>query len=253
MSASIQIQDGPATRKRPGPWYDLRRRPNMAKHTCSVEGCERKHLARGWCSTHYGQWWKSKRTCSIGGCEAPHLAQGWCSAHYWRFRKHGNPLASIPLLPRSMSADERFYAHVDRGGDEDCWLWKAYRNSDGYGVMRRGQRTEHAHRVAWEIASGPVPNGIHVLHHCDNPPCVNPAHLFLGTHQENMDDMYAKGRSYAREGEGNSRAVLSEADVLCIRNAHKNGSATTSDLARQYGVGLSTMSGVVRRITWKHI
>lgn len=87
---------------------------------------------------------------------------------------------------------DRFWAKVDRSGE--CWTWTASAHSFGYGRFGIGRRVFTAHRVAWELVNGPVPGGLHVCHRCDNPPCVRPDHLFLGTAKENLRDMIAKGR-----------------------------------------------------------
>lgn len=88
---------------------------------------------------------------------------------------------------------DRFWSRVEKG--PACWEWVGGRNADGYGEVRADGRMQKAHRVSWALAHGPIPPGMHVCHTCDNPPCVNPEHLFLGTNRANMRDRQAKGRT----------------------------------------------------------
>lgn len=93
---------------------------------------------------------------------------------------------------------ERFDAKVDKSGPGGCWVWTGKRSREGYGRFSLDGRLVNAHRWSWERAVGPIPNGLLVCHHCDNPPCVNPEHLFVGTIQDNTRDMLAKGRGNTR-------------------------------------------------------
>jgi hypothetical protein len=90
-----------------------------------------------------------------------------------------------------------FWDRVDDSGD--CWLWQGYRDRDGYGKVRYANKTTVAHRVAWMLTIGPIPDALLVLHHCDNPSCVRPDHLFLGTPRDNIHDSIAKGRFFSRQ------------------------------------------------------
>jgi hypothetical protein len=148
---------------------------------------------------------------------------------------------------------DRFWAKADRSaGPEGCWVWTGAAYREGYGSVKdhATRRTRRAHRVAWEIAHGDIPNGLWVLHKCDNPPCVNPAHLFLGTHADNMVDKFAKGRAVC--GEQNRRAKLTEEGA---REAFRLTQTGLSDGSVGELVGVS--SSCVRHIrlgyAWGHL
>lgn len=106
------------------------------------------------------------------------------------------------LGPAPRDPVERFWEHVDRRGPDECWPWLGKGNGDGYGRIGIGSRADKsgrdiaAHRFAWELEYGPIPAGMNVCHRCDNPPCTNPWHLFLGTQTDNLADMVSKGRHY---------------------------------------------------------
>lgn len=152
-----------------------------------------------------------------------------------------------------------FWEGVDRSAD--CWQWKRGDNgANGYGKVYIRWDAEadrsiyaYAHRVAWELTFGPIPDGLQVLHQCDNPPCVRPAHLFLGTRPDNMADAGRKGH-LARDVRGtrNPGHRLEPSDVVAIREAHRRGASMT-DLGRAYGVSRHTVSLAVRRRTWKDV
>jgi len=158
---------------------------------------------------------------------------------------------------------ERFWNKVDKSGT--CWLWTAgQRNASGYGGFLYNGKHSLAHRVSYEIEIGPVPDGLLVLHRCDNPLCVRPSHLFLGTNDDNMKDMAAKGRSpkgdnhctrlrpeLVRKGEAAPNARLTEDKVKEIRRRYNNEEAQA--LALDFGVSRDTIYGIVYRKKWKHV
>jgi hypothetical protein len=138
-----------------------------------------------------------------------------------------------------------------------CIEWSGRRNRKGYGqVWVRGQRFVAAHRLVWEGAFGPIPAGLFVCHHCDNPPCINPSHLFLGTNSDNIADAKAKGRGpRALPGERNSSAKLTTEAVAEIRARcrpwGRDGAWTVSDAARHFGVSRRAIQFVLAGHTWE--
>jgi hypothetical protein len=139
----------------------------------------------------------------------------------------------------SSSIAERLAARilVVEGG---CWEWQGSRNTFGYGRISRGSRgsgVEAAHRVAWKLAHGPIPDGQYVLHRCDNPPCCNPEHLFLGSLKDNSDDMMSKGRGRAQipAGERHPDARLSDEQIAQMRQVAPT-LGNYAELGRRYGV-----------------
>jgi len=150
----------------------------------------------------------------------------------------------------------RFFQKVDTSGT--CWLWRNYKNDDGYGVVRNRRlgRMDLAHRVVWEMVYGLIPEKLSVLHKCDVRHCVNPTHLFLGTHQDNMDDMVSKGRASRKartNGVINGQAKLSETDILDIREYYGLGKALQKELARIYNIQQSQVSRIVTGARWNHV
>lgn len=152
-----------------------------------------------------------------------------------------------PLLERF----ERFLP--DQLRDDECWEWQGSRDTRGYGQLGAGQgRLLRAHRIAWEAHHAePVPPGICVCHSCDNPACVNPAHLFLGNHAENMADKAAKRRHSF--GSDLPQARLTRSEVEEIRRLHAADDLSQHQLARRFGVGQATVHAIVHRKTWRHV
>lgn len=153
------------------------------------------------------------------------------------------------LLPQKTER-ERFDEYAGSGTPDDCWVWRGGLSSAGYGKFWRNGATDLAHRVMYEYTFGPVPDGLWVLHHCDNPPCMNPSHLFLGTHADNENDKDAKGRR--KRGSQTRKSKLDEARVRRIRELHASG-VQQKLLARDFGVDITTINDVVQRQTWRHV
>ena len=177
------------------------------------------------------------------------------------------------IIPPLSSQDlARFWSNVDVRGPDECWEWMAGKFSDGYGTFSLGSRTPdsgttfRAHRVAWRIAKGPIPPTLCVCHQCDNPPCVNPRHLFLGTIADNHADRSRKHRTASGDhggarthpecrprGERHGMHKLTASQVLAIRAEYASGRVTQEALGHEYGVNHRHISNIVRRKSWAHV
>jgi len=153
---------------------------------------------------------------------------------------------------RGLFQYERFLAQVPYRPVEGCWEWTG-KLQFGYGHARFRGKTEAAHRVAWRVFRGPIPEELNVLHQCDNRRCVRPDHLFLGTQLDNMRDMFAKGRQHDRSGENSGRAKLTEYAVKQIRLWYAEGEVTRAQLSAWYGVSTSTINDILNRKLWNKI
>lgn len=168
--------------------------------------------------------------------------------------------------------EDRLWSKVDKSGE--CWVWTGGAARHGYGVIGIGSRTDNSvrkvgvHRLVYEMEVGPIPPGMAVCHSCDNPPCVRPSHLFIGTQKDNIRDALSKGRLSKppdTSGEHNPRAILSPQDVSDIRNAYacqprtrsaggtfaKEARITQRSLAEKYNVSVGTISAIVIGRNWK--
>lgn len=146
---------------------------------------------------------------------------------------------------------ERFWAKVEK--TDGCWLWTAKsKDKDGYGLFHAPRRMVRAHRLSWELAAGESPGKALVCHRCDNPACVRPDHLFLGTARDNFRDCLAKGR-YSPKGTGNAAAKLSEEDVSKVRNLYATGQWSQQAIADIFGVTQTTVSTIVLGKRWRHV
>lgn len=169
---------------------------------------------------------------------------------------------------RKYTPEERiaaFWNKIDQSGGEDvCWLWTGAINSSGYGHFRVADKIRGAHQIVYDLLVAAIPDGLYVLHTCDNRACCNPKHLFLGTHQDNMDDMAQKGRRIRlignanpahqhpeiRQGERNGRAKLTVDEVLDIRRRYAEEHISQTALGKDYGISQTVVSMIVLRKIW---
>lgn len=186
-------------------------------------------------------------------------------------------------------SSQRFWDRVQISGVDDCWPWKLSTGSHGYGQVRHQRLTLLTHRIAYELTYGAIPDDLLVLHRCDNRPCCNPSHLFLGTAKDNMQDMHQKGRNAAkvcpdrqargdrhmsrtkpetlkrgnehytrlhpekvRRGEASNKARFSEQDIRDMRQQYEQG-VSIRELARRYNAARKSIQAIVQRRNWKHI
>lgn len=195
--------------------------------------------------------------CRVPGCGRPHRARGLCAGHYRRLQLKGDIRADVPL--RLIGQDEaRFWQKVERNGPViavefgRCWIWTASRDEHGYGRFSYAENPNgKAYRFSWELVHGPIAVGLCVCHRCDNPPCCNPHHLFLGTHEQNMADAASKGRS--TYGERSNLAKLSASEVVEIRRAYATGQVLQRELAACYGVSRTTVTHIVNGDSWARV
>jgi hypothetical protein len=132
--------------------------------------------------------------CQVHSCSKSVFAKGFCRSHYKCFNRIGKPVADRLTIHGSI--EKKFAIRSQNRNENGCWIWSGSKDPDGYGNIRDGQKMKRAHRVSWELHNGPIPSGVHILHKCNNPSCVNPEHLKLGNHTENMQDRKANGRPW---------------------------------------------------------
>lgn len=160
------------------------------------------------------------------------------------------------MIPNALNVHFRLQRHIEINNITDCWEWKGSKRN-GYGRMIIGSRKDgtrrsvSAHRVSYELLYGEIPNGMEICHKCDNPCCVNPSHLFVGTRQDNVDDRERKGRNVVFVGEEQPRSKLTKKTVKDARWERAYKGTTYQALANKYGVSKKTMQNAIKGVTWK--
>jgi len=193
------------------------------------------------------------RICEINDCGGKHFARGWCKKHYTRYERHGDPRIKkqpgMKITPIEIRFHEKYMPITETG----CWIWMAATVMN-YGVIGIGGRSKGnylAHRLSWELHRGKIPEGMNVCHKCDNPFCVNPDHLFIGTQQDNVIDMHAKGRANTPHGENSGVTKITEEtarEVLSMK-----GKMKASEASKHYKIPYSTIRGIWSRTRWKYL
>lgn len=163
------------------------------------------------------------------------------------------PAGTDPTSPAHLA--RRLANGLDAAPDGECWEWQRTTNNDGYPMLRVSGRMEYAHRLAYELGVGAIPDGLHVLHSCDNPRCINPEHLSAGTHARNMRECSQRGRARIPKpekfGEENGSAKLREVDVRSIRRLLSSG-WTQRSIAERFSVSQQTIAKIKSGKTWGH-
>lgn len=153
-------------------------------------------------------------------------------------------------MPAYRPVLERFWEKVDSsGGPEACWPWLGSLAVGGYGTINTGLCSVRAHRFMCELLFGPIPPGLHVCHHCDNPGCVNPRHLFLGTAKANMVDRNTKGRAASKAGVLNGQAKIDPDAVRAIRSSGES----VAEIAERFGICKTSVRNIIKRRTWASV
>ena len=159
-------------------------------------------------------------------------------------------------LPKRVgrSIPRRLINGINSAPEVGCWEWRRANNGYGYGTLTVNRKTKLVHRLAYEYSKGPIPTGMHVCHTCDNPSCINPDHLFLGTRNDNMKDCFLKGRSNIHPisfpGETNPRSKLTQHQVKHIRLLLAQ-QMTQDTIAKKFGISQAQVSNIKRGIKWK--
>jgi hypothetical protein len=200
------------------------------------------------------------KSCSIENCENKYHAKGFCKKHYYKNKRLGDPLAGKTQTNSQSKAGTKEYISENSEIDiNDCWIWKRSKIKKGYGHPKFKGKSIYAHRLSYLTFVGEISNNLFVLHTCDNPACVNPKHLFLGTNQDNMNDKVNKNRQAKGEDHGRSKLLKKEVNEIRIlwsaelakRARGKAIQLTQKELAKRFKVDRATISRIVNNRRWR--
>lgn len=224
---------------------------------CNILNCNKKHEARGYCSTHYKRWQihgdpnlvkQPSFGCKIENCESKHHAHGFCIRHYESvYIKGKSPFSVYDLTPK-----ERLLSKVKINLTNDCWEWIGAIHKTGYGQITYNRKLKGAHRFSYEIFKGNIPENLLVCHHCDNRKCVNPNHLFIGTISDNAIDMVKKGRNFVSYGKENKASKLNQHKVKQIKKLFQF-ELSNCEIAKIFSVSPSSIRNIRANKTWSYI
>jgi hypothetical protein len=189
--------------------------------------------------------------CSSPVCDRVVLYRGLCKTHYERQRRGegvDRPIRS--KRPDGLALADALAFSSSKLGVDECWPWNGSVDKKGYGRFELGSDTWKSHRAAWTLAYGPIPPGKVIRHDCDNPRCVNPSHLRIGTHADNVADKVERER--CNRGEEHPRAVLTEELVVELRRRYAAGESVRV-ISATMGFEYETIRGAAIRRTWKHV
>lgn len=189
--------------------------------------------------------------CSMDGCEKEVVSRGFCGTHYMRWRKHGDAAKVSRVALKGKGLRDRYECQAIK--KDGCWDWSGHKDKKGYGRIMVDGKIRLAHRVSWELHERLLKPGEQVLHRCDNPSCTNPEHLFVGSQKDNIRDMWAKGRAKPGKinsvGSANGSSRLTSDDVYAIRASKE----PTRYLAAFYGIHPTHVWNIRARRSWKHL
>lgn len=231
---------------------------------CSLLGCIKKVYVRGLCSAHYyrlkrnGSFDRKTQTregvCSVEGCEEKVYASGLCNKHWQRKREYGTTDRKFLSQPwRGKETKEQYFERNTKKNEETgCVEWTGYCDRDGYGSAWHEGGPWPAHRLYYHLFVEPIPKGKIICHHCDNTSCINPDHLYAGTHKTNAEDKVKRGRSNNPKGENAKASKLTKEQAIEVIKRRKSGERA-EDIAQDYVITKWTVYDIMKGNSWKEL